>query len=97
MLGLQSEGVFATAKHFPGHGDTETDSHQTLPIVNFDRERLDNVELYPYKELIKSGLSSIMVAHLNVPSLEPREGYPTSISYDVVTKLLKEELSYNFV
>jgi len=95
MLGLQSEGVFATAKHFPGHGDTETDSHQTLPIVNFDRERLDNVELYPYKELIKSGLSSIMVAHLNVPSLEPREGYPTSISYDVVTKLLKEELKFN--
>lgn len=95
MLGLQSEGVFATAKHFPGHGDTETDSHQTLPIVNFDRERLNNVELYPYKELIKNGLASIMVAHLNVPSLEPREGYPTSISYDVVTKLLKEELKFN--
>ncbi|MCO6176193.1 serine hydrolase [Flavobacterium sp. NRK F10] len=95
MLGLQSEGVFATAKHFPGHGDTETDSHQTLPLVNFDRERLDNVELYPYKELIKNGLASIMVAHLNVPSLEPREGYPTSISYDVVTKLLKKELKFN--
>ena len=77
MKGLQDEGVFATAKHFPGHGDTSTDSHHTLPVVNFDRERLNEVELFPYKELIKNGLSSIMVAHLNVPSLEPRKNYPT--------------------
>src|SRR5690606_12673368 len=95
MIGLQSEGVFATAKHFPGHGDTSTDSHHTLPMVNFDKERLDNVELYPYKELIKKGLSSVMVAHLNVPSIEPRDGYPTSISYNVVTNILKKELNFN--
>ena len=95
MIGLQSEGVFATAKHFPGHGDTSTDSHHTLPMVNFDKDRLDNVELYPYKELVKKGLSSVMVAHLNVPSIEPREGYPTSISYNVVTNILKKELGFN--
>ena len=95
MLGLQSEGVFATAKHFPGHGDTSSDSHHTLPVVNFEKSRLDNVELYPYRELIKKGLASVMVAHLNVPSIEPREGYPTSISYNVVTNILKKELNFN--
>ncbi len=94
MKGLQDEGVFATAKHFPGHGDTSTDSHHTLPIVKFDKNRLDDVELYPYKELIKNGLSSVMVAHLNVPSIEPRENYPTSISYNVVTNILKNELQF---
>lgn len=95
MKGLQDEGVYATAKHFPGHGDTSTDSHHTLPSVQFDKSRLDEVELYPYKELIKNGLTSIMVAHLNVPSLEPRENYPTSISYNVITNILKNELQFN--
>ena len=95
MIGLQNEGVFATAKHFPGHGDTSTDSHHTLPIVKFDKKRLDDVELYPYKELIKNGLASIMVAHLEVPSIEPRPNYPTSISYNVVTNILKNELKFN--
>ncbi|WP_396196235.1 glycoside hydrolase family 3 N-terminal domain-containing protein [Flavobacterium sp.] len=94
MKGLQDEGVFATAKHFPGHGDTSTDSHHTLPSVSFDKARLDDVELYPYKELIKNGLASVMVAHLNVPSIEPRENYPTSISYNVVTNILKNELQF---
>ena len=94
MKGLQDEGVFATAKHFPGHGDTSTDSHHTLPVVKFDKNRLDAVELYPYKELIKNGLTSVMVAHLNVPSIEPRENYPTSISYNVVTNILKNELQF---
>ena len=94
MKGLQDEGVYATAKHFPGHGDTSTDSHHTLPIVKFDKNRLDDVELYPYKELIKNRLSSVMVAHLNVPSIEPRENYPTSISYNVVTNILKNELQF---
>ncbi|SEP63182.1 glycoside hydrolase family 3 N-terminal domain-containing protein [Flavobacterium urocaniciphilum] len=94
MNGLQSLGVFATAKHFPGHGDTSTDSHHALPMVNFTRERIDEIELYPYKELIKNGLSSVMVAHLNVPSLEPTENLPTSISPKVVTDLLKNELKF---
>ena len=94
IKGFQSEGLFATAKHFPGHGDTASDSHHTLPVVNFDKNRIDDVELYPYKELIKNGLSSIMVAHLDVPSLESRKGYPTSISYNVVTDILQNELGF---
>ena len=92
--GLQSGGVFATAKHFPGHGDTSTDSHHTLPVINFDSKRIDEVELYPYKELIKNGLASVMVAHLSVPSLESRSGYPSSISYNIVTNILKNELGF---
>ncbi|WP_291275756.1 glycoside hydrolase family 3 N-terminal domain-containing protein [Flavobacterium sp.] len=95
MKGLQDNGIFATAKHFPGHGDTGTDSHHTLPVVPFDKQRLDSVELYPYKELIKNGLSSVMVAHLNVPSIESREGYPSSLSNKVVTDLLKNELQFD--
>ena len=75
MKGMQDAGVLASAKHFPGHGDTEADSHKTLPTVSFSEERIDSVELYPYRELIKQGLSSVMVAHLNVPSLEKRRGY----------------------
>lgn len=94
MKGLQDNGVFATAKHFPGHGDTDTDSHHALPVVNFSKQRIDEIELYPYKELIKNGLASIMVAHLNVPSLENREGFPSSISKNVVTDLLKNELHF---
>ncbi len=95
MSGAQSEGIFSTGKHFPGHGDTSTDSHSTLPIVNATREHLELVELYPYKRMFDEGLVSVMVAHLNVPSLEPREGYPTSVSYDVVTNLLKKELNFD--
>ena len=94
MTGVQNQGVFATGKLFPGHGDTSTDSHQTLPIVNFSRERIEDVELYPYKKMFSEGLESVMVAHLNVPSLEPRENYPTSLSYNVVTDLLQKELKF---
>ena len=72
MKDAKRAGVLANAKHFPGHGDTESDSHKTLPSINFDEKRIDSVELYPYKQLIKQGLSSVMVAHLNVPSLEKR-------------------------
>ncbi|MFN3641035.1 MAG: glycoside hydrolase family 3 protein, partial [Flavobacterium sp.] len=66
MKGLQANGVLATGKHFPGHGDTDKDSHYTLPTVSFDEKRIQEVELYPYKKLIKRGLASVMVAHLNV-------------------------------
>ncbi|WP_306350198.1 glycoside hydrolase family 3 N-terminal domain-containing protein [Flavobacterium sp. '19STA2R22 D10 B1'] len=94
MKGIQSQGVYSTGKHFPGHGDTSTDSHHALPTVNYSKEHLDNVELYPYKKLFKEGLMSVMVAHLNVPSLESRENYPSSISYNVVTELLQKELDF---
>jgi beta-glucosidase-like glycosyl hydrolase/CubicO group peptidase (beta-lactamase class C family) len=94
MKGMQSVGVLASAKHFPGHGDTDSDSHETLPTVSFDKERIDAVELYPYKKLIKEGLSSVMVAHLNVPSLEARSGFPSSLSKHIVTDILKEQLGF---
>ncbi|MFD1162357.1 glycoside hydrolase family 3 N-terminal domain-containing protein [Hwangdonia seohaensis] len=94
MEGMQSAGVLANAKHFPGHGDTDQDSHKTLPTINFSEKRIDSVELYPYKKLIKEGLSSVMVAHLNVPSLESRSGYPSSLSKHIVTDILKERLGF---
>ena len=94
MKGMQSAGVLANAKHFPGHGDTDQDSHKTLPTITFDEKRIDSIELYPYRKLINEGLSSVMVAHLNVPSLEPREGYPSSLSQHVVTDILKNRLGF---
>ena len=94
MKGFQSQGVFSTGKHFPGHGDTETDSHKSLPTIHFSKERLSEVELYPYRKMFHDGLSSVMVAHLKVPSLEPRSNYPSSISYNVVTDILQKELGF---
>jgi len=94
MKGIQSQGVFATGKHFPGHGDTAVDSHYSLPYVAFSRQRLEDVEFFPYKRLFKEGLASIMVAHLHVPSIEPMENYPTSLSYNVVTNIVQDELGF---
>ncbi len=94
MKGMQQEGVLASAKHFPGHGDTDSDSHKTLPTITFDQKRIDSIELYPYRKLIADGLSSVMVAHLNIPSLEPRSGYPSSISKNVVTNILQDSLGF---
>jgi beta-glucosidase-like glycosyl hydrolase/CubicO group peptidase (beta-lactamase class C family) len=94
MKGFQSQGLFSTGKHFPGHGDTETDSHKGLPTINFSKERLEEVEFYPYRKMFHEGLSSVMVGHLNVPSLEPRLNYPSSISYNVVTNVLQKELGF---
>ena len=94
MRGIQRQGVFATGKHFPGHGDTSVDSHYTLPVVNFTKERLESTEFYPYRKLFKDGLASVMVAHLQVPALEPRDNYPTSLSYNVVTNVLQKELGF---
>ena len=70
MKGMQQAGILATAKHFPGHGDTATDSHKSLPIIDHNRRRLDSVELLPYRNLIKEGVNSVMVAHLSIPELE---------------------------
>ncbi len=94
MRGMQDVGVLATAKHFPGHGDTEADSHKTLPTISFDERRIDSVELHPYKRLIKNGLSSVMVAHLNIPSLETKSGFPSTLSKNIVTSILKERLAF---
>lgn len=94
MEGMLREGVLATAKHFPGHGDTETDSHKTLPTIHFPRERIMETEIYPYEKLIARGLPGVMVAHLNVPSLEPKENLPSSLSPRIVTGILKNTLNF---
>ncbi|MDR5590309.1 glycoside hydrolase family 3 N-terminal domain-containing protein [Christiangramia sediminicola] len=94
MNGMHREGVLSSAKHFPGHGDTDSDSHKTLPTVNFSSERIDEVELYPYKELIPEGLSSVMVAHLNVPALDPN-GKPASLSKNIISGILKKNMGFN--
>ncbi|MDB4205543.1 serine hydrolase [Polaribacter sp.] len=94
IKGMQGEGVLANGKHFPGHGDTATDSHHTLPLLNFDEARLDSIELYPYKKTFDAGLASVMTAHLNIPSLEPNANLPTSLSKNVVTHLLQDKLGF---
>src|SRR5690606_35679987 len=92
--GMESAGVLSSGKHFPGHGDTAVDSHKSLPVIDFRRERLDSIELYPYKKLINAGLSSVMVAHLSVPALEIKEGYPSSLSEQIISGVLQEELNF---
>ncbi|MAN26561.1 MULTISPECIES: glycoside hydrolase family 3 N-terminal domain-containing protein [Mesonia] len=94
MQGMQSEGVLSSAKHFPGHGDTDVDSHKSLPTLDFTKKRLDSLELYPFKRMIKEGVSSIMIGHLNVPALEPRINFPSSLSKPIVTDLLQKKLNY---
>ncbi|MDR1221517.1 MAG: serine hydrolase [Tannerella sp.] len=91
--GLERAGIISVAKHFPGHGDTESDSHRLLPVVRHDRARLDSVELYPFERYIKSGLSGIMVAHLNMPALGTG-GRPSSLSREVVTELLRDQMGF---
>ena len=95
MKGMQEAGIISNAKHFPGHGDTDADSHLSLPTINFTRERIDSIELFPYRHLIKEGLGSVMVAHLNIPALDARPNFPSSLSNKVVTDLLQGELGFN--
>lgn len=94
MLGLQDEGIMVSIKHFPGHGDTNVDSHSDLPVLNFTKERLDSLELYPFKELIKKGASGVMVAHMNIPALDSTSRLPSTLSSPIVTGLLKEQLGF---
>ncbi len=94
VKGMEQAGILSCGKHFPGHGNTATDSHKALPIINSTREQLDSVELFPFKKVIEKGLSSMMIAHLDVPSLENREGYPSSLSNDIVYQLLQDEMDF---
>lgn len=94
MKGLQDNGVMACLKHFPGHGNTATDSHKDLPIINRTLAELHEVELYPFKRLINDGAQSVMIAHLEVPALEKGFRIPTTLSYNTVTNLLKKELGF---
>ena len=94
MKGMQEMGVMACAKHFPGHGDTETDSHYDLPIILKTRPELDSLELYPFRELFRQGVGSVMIGHLYIPSIDNTKNLATSLSYNNVTKLLREELQF---
>lgn len=92
--GLQDNNILAAIKHFPGHGDTSTDSHLDLPVVSHNTDRLNTVELAPFKALMDKGIGGVMVAHLYVPSLESGKGIPASVSKNIITGLLKDKLGY---
>jgi beta-N-acetylhexosaminidase len=94
MLGLQENGILASAKHFPGHGDTGTDSHYDLPVISHGRARLDSLELYPFQALIRYGIGSIMAAHLQIPALDDRQNRPSSLSKPIVYDLLRKEMGF---
>jgi beta-glucosidase-like glycosyl hydrolase/CubicO group peptidase (beta-lactamase class C family) len=94
MKGMQDAGVMACAKHFPGHGDVDVDSHYDLPVISKTREQLDSLELYPFRQLFQAGVASVMVAHLSIPAIDSTANKPTSISYNNVSKLLRTELDY---
>jgi beta-N-acetylhexosaminidase len=94
MKGLQDNGIIATAKHFPGHGDTDSDSHYTLPVINHAKSRLDSVELYPFRQLIDAGIDAVMVAHLFIPAIDGTKNTPTTLSDISINGLLKKELGF---
>jgi beta-glucosidase-like glycosyl hydrolase len=94
MKGMQDNGVMACAKHFPGHGDTDVDSHTGLPVITGDRQRFNTVELIPFRRLSEEGVGSVMSAHINVPALDATPRLPSTFSRKVITGLLKEEIGY---
>lgn len=93
MLGMKDAGVAGSAKHFPGHGDTDVDSHKGLPVLQFERKRLERLELYPFRRLIADGVDMVMIGHLSVPALDATMT-PASVSYPIVTELLKNQMGY---
>lgn len=95
MLGLQSAGVMACAKHFPGHGDTNIDSHLDVPVLPFDKQRLESLEMYPFKVMINQGVQSVMIGHLVVPALDSAKNIPASLSKPIITGYLKNKLRFN--
>ncbi len=94
MKGMQEQNIMACGKHFPGHGDTDMDSHKALPTIPFDYERLDSLELYPFKQLIHAGLASMMVAHLYIPTLDATKNQASTLSPKIVNGLLKDSLKF---
>ncbi|WP_339812704.1 glycoside hydrolase family 3 N-terminal domain-containing protein, partial [Zunongwangia profunda] len=93
MRGMQDQKILTTAKHFPGHGDTDTDSHKALPQINHPFTRLDSLEMYPFKKLIDAGIGGVMVAHLNIPALDS-SGVPSTLSKKIISGILKEKLGF---
>ena len=94
MKGMQDNGLLVSLKHFPGHGDTDVDSHYDLPQLPFDRTRLDSLELYPFREVIRENASGIMIAHMNIPSLDNTKNLPSTLSRPIVTGILKDQLQF---
>jgi len=94
VRGVRENGGLATAKHFPGHGDTAADSHIDLPVIRADRARLDSLELIPFRAAISSQVDSIMTGHLNVPALEPDPNTPATLSHNILTDLLRRQLGF---
>ena len=95
MKGMQDHGIMATAKHFPGHGDTDTDSHLTLPVIKHSVSRMDSIELFPFRQLISDGVKGVMVAHLYIPCYDSSTNLATTLSRNTVTELLKKGLNFN--
>lgn len=95
IRGMQDAGIMACAKHFPGHGDTDVDSHHELPTINKSLSALDSLELYPFRKAIEAGVGSIMIAHLYIPAIDKKANTPTSISYKTVTNLLQKDLGFD--
>ncbi|PWS32274.1 glycoside hydrolase family 3 protein [Pedobacter paludis] len=94
MKGMQDGGLLTSLKHFPGHGDTDVDSHYDLPQLNFSPTRLDTLEMYPFKELVKQGASGIMVAHMNIPQLDNTPNLPSTLSKPIITGILKQKIGF---
>src|SRR5947208_9920114 len=94
VRGVEENGGIATAKHFPGHGDTAADSHIDFPVIRADRARLDSLELIPFRAAISSQVDSVMTGHLNVPALEPDPNTPATLSHNILADLLRNQLGY---
>jgi beta-N-acetylhexosaminidase len=92
--GLQTNGIMTSGKHFPGHGDTDVDSHYALPLIKHDRNRLDSLELYPFKRMLDNGLAGVMIAHLSIPSLDDTPNLPSTLSEPIVTGILRNQLGF---
>lgn len=95
MRGMQDNGVMACAKHFPGHGDTNVDSHLDLPVIDHDRQRLDSIEMFPFRVLAQHGIQSMMIAHLQVPAIENKPNFPTSLSPNAITNILRKDIGFD--
>ncbi len=94
LQGMQNFGILTTAKHFPGHGDTDVDSHQDLPLLPFTVQRLDSLEMYPFQQAVKAGITGIMIAHMNIPALDTTVHLPSTLSRPIVTGVLKDQLGF---
>ena len=94
MKGMQSQGVVAVAKHFPGHGDTEVDSHEDLPVINHSKEYIDSIDLYPFRQMVNAGVGGVMIGHLHIAALDDTPHLPASLSHPIITDLLRQQMGF---